>query len=335
MAHNRYFSIGHYGNIPAVLIVLVLGLCSACTSSHSPEQFADPDGDGIVTAKDNCPTTANPEQFDHDTDNVGDACDLLVTSLGAGGSGEPPKVVVGFFKKLPFRPPGIFSVVNASPTAQQWTLRMEPEVPWLKLDKNGGVEANSVFTVPVTIVPSGIEQSKVRTTRVWLTTVEHKEEYFTDIELYVAPVLPPEQCIYTVTLTRFTVMARQGLLQDGLALEPLADLNAVGLGRIRNPLVGTHVLRAGQSVFPNALIGVGQDQKGNLINVQVIADVDEVDGFPNPDDLRQQGQSGVANFQFTCDYGSQVQVIPIAVIGNIPGEGNGAVELEITVDWDP
>lgn len=317
-----------------LVIFLSVLVVSGCSVVDRPDPSGDPEGDGVISREDNCPLAANPEQYDADGDGFGDACDLLVASLGQGESGQPPKVTARYFAKLPQRPPGIFTLVNASDTPRQWTMRMDPQVPWLTFNKTGQVAPQSVSTVAAKILPSALGDSEIYKTRLWFNELEGGE-YFTDFELYIVPVLPADQCVYTVTLTRFTVMARQGLLQEGLALEPFADLNAVGLRRIRNPLVGTHVLRAGQSVFPNAIIGVGQDQKGNQVNVQVIADVDEIDGFPNPDDLRQQGQSGVANFQFICDYGSQIQVIPVNVIGNIPGEGNGAVELEITVDWDP
>ncbi|OGI12944.1 MAG: hypothetical protein A3I68_07315 [Candidatus Melainabacteria bacterium RIFCSPLOWO2_02_FULL_35_15] len=37
----------------------------------------DPDGDGIVGKKDNCPLTKNPDQSDSDKNNTGDACDLV------------------------------------------------------------------------------------------------------------------------------------------------------------------------------------------------------------------------------------------------------------------
>ncbi len=36
----------------------------------------DADGDGLLDAADNCPTTVNPDQTDSDSDGEGDACDM-------------------------------------------------------------------------------------------------------------------------------------------------------------------------------------------------------------------------------------------------------------------
>ena len=38
-------------------------------------EAADADGDGVVDARDNCPSMANPDQSDHDNDRIGDLCD--------------------------------------------------------------------------------------------------------------------------------------------------------------------------------------------------------------------------------------------------------------------
>src|SRR5690348_1842102 len=49
---------------------------AATTSSCAPEPVnPDPDGDGLNTSQDNCPTVYNPGQQDSDHDGVGDACD--------------------------------------------------------------------------------------------------------------------------------------------------------------------------------------------------------------------------------------------------------------------
>jgi hypothetical protein len=44
----------------------------------------DPDGDGVVSAIDNCPDASNADQTDSDGDGIGDACAALVD----GGSGS-------------------------------------------------------------------------------------------------------------------------------------------------------------------------------------------------------------------------------------------------------
>jgi hypothetical protein len=53
----------------------------------------DADCDGLPDDRDNCPTTANPKQADQNTNGIGDACDLAITSfditpkeVGQGGS---------------------------------------------------------------------------------------------------------------------------------------------------------------------------------------------------------------------------------------------------------
>jgi hypothetical protein len=47
------------------------GLCDV----GALERIADPDGDGISDATDNCPDVANPDQANVDGDSLGDACD--------------------------------------------------------------------------------------------------------------------------------------------------------------------------------------------------------------------------------------------------------------------
>jgi len=41
---------------------------------------ADKDGDGLCDADDNCPTVANPGQYDCDDNDMGDACDPVLTA---------------------------------------------------------------------------------------------------------------------------------------------------------------------------------------------------------------------------------------------------------------
>ncbi len=39
-------------------------------------RLVDPDGDGVCSALDDCPSTSNPDQSDLDRDGIGDACDV-------------------------------------------------------------------------------------------------------------------------------------------------------------------------------------------------------------------------------------------------------------------
>ena len=47
------------------------------------DPIADPDGDGVPNADDNCPQESNPDQTDSDGNGIGDACE----NDGGGGDG--------------------------------------------------------------------------------------------------------------------------------------------------------------------------------------------------------------------------------------------------------
>ena len=57
-----------------------------CKSSPDPN---DSDGDGVVNAKDNCPSVANKDQKDTDKDKIGDACDACPTKANPLGAPCP------------------------------------------------------------------------------------------------------------------------------------------------------------------------------------------------------------------------------------------------------
>ena len=67
---------------PARVAAAVFGMLMAAapcalagsTGGHALRADADPDGDGVVSAADNCPDVFNPSQRDVDHDGVGDAC---------------------------------------------------------------------------------------------------------------------------------------------------------------------------------------------------------------------------------------------------------------------
>ncbi|HEY9420148.1 MAG TPA: thrombospondin type 3 repeat-containing protein [Thermoanaerobaculia bacterium] len=51
--------------------------CDSCPEDCGPCPGTDQDYDGVIDSYDNCPTTANPAQYDCDNDGIGDSCDSL------------------------------------------------------------------------------------------------------------------------------------------------------------------------------------------------------------------------------------------------------------------
>ncbi len=58
------------------------------TDGPEPDGPADLDGDGVLNAADNCPTTANVDQHDEDTDAFGDLCDPCPHLAGTASDGD-------------------------------------------------------------------------------------------------------------------------------------------------------------------------------------------------------------------------------------------------------
>lgn len=70
----------------ALLLVVAAGPAGAAVQITGPSD-ADSDGDGAPDAYDNCPTIANPEQYDDDTDGIGNVCDPLPRGGDPDGDG--------------------------------------------------------------------------------------------------------------------------------------------------------------------------------------------------------------------------------------------------------
>lgn len=314
----------------ALLVAMLLLAGPGCTPR------GDADEDGIADTEDNCATTPNPEQRDGDDDGSGDACDVVTTPLGAPAGPNTSTLAVSLTPGFPWNPTGLLAIANNTDDAQPWQVEVTAPAEWIALPAEGTVPPGEATTLAFDVLPDVLAPGDTAATRLAITVSDQPVEYL-DVTVYLGALLQAGTCVYTLTLKSITVIARQNLAVDGLALEPIVEVNAVGLGRTTSLPNGNHVLGAGQAVNPNVLFARGQTPKGTNVAVQVIADVDEVDLPPvNPDDLRNQGQSGVTNFNFVCDgQGSQIGIIPVPVIGNLPGEGNGQVEVEVEVAWDP
>jgi hypothetical protein len=226
------------------------------------------------------------------------------------------------------------AIANGTNEPGEWSLSVNPPVEWLRFSDRGTVAGGQATTASVDVVADVIEPGESASTSVVISLAGHRPQTV-NMVVAKAALRQAVKCEYEVILKSIMVIADQGFL-DG-ALEILVDVNAVGLGRRRQPPAGFHLLGAGQAVNPNVVFATGVDSKGNAVTVNVIVDLDELDLPPiNRDDLRNQGQSGVANFNFVCDgRGSRKMIVQVNVIGNTPGEGNGLVEVEIEVSWDP
>jgi CSLREA domain-containing protein len=53
------------------------GLCDVGAVERTADPVLDADGDGVIDARDNCPSVANPSQSNVDGDALGDACDAV------------------------------------------------------------------------------------------------------------------------------------------------------------------------------------------------------------------------------------------------------------------
>lgn len=262
---------------------------------------------------------------------------VVVTPLGDAQPGQAPTIdlTLPFWSAL--HQVGLFTIDNRSNDDTYWNALVSPNVEWLKIPREGALNTGELTTFNATIIAEALKPGDTMSAMVTLSAGDQAPETV-KLNVVVQPQSSPDECVYIVTLKKITVVAGQAIGWDGFNLEPIVDLNAVGIGRLTSPPAGNHNLGVGQFVAPNRLIGAPQSvPKGTPVTVQVIADLDEIDFPPvNPDDLRNQGQSGVANFNFECNgVNSLTQIIPIPVVGNAPGEGNGMIEVEIEVSWDP
>ena len=94
---NSYQVVSNEGTYPIHVTATDANGCSGADTTYALTIAFDPDGDGVLGAADNCPTTYNPDQSDVDGDGLGDACDSSDGSqAGHGGLDEGSGTSVDF-----------------------------------------------------------------------------------------------------------------------------------------------------------------------------------------------------------------------------------------------
>lgn len=279
-------------------------------SDISTELADDGDGDGISDDLDNCPASANAEQWDTDEDGVGDACDLTVlpaadpSGLVAAGRLSRAAVAVADIANFTDEPETFRVSTDGGP--------LSPE-----LDE-GVVEPGEIRTIYVNADARGALAGD------WLDGLVDIEVdgRITRVEAgaEAEPPPPPSTCAYAIKRDYIKVTKGEGGADPALELDVDTIVSYGSGSTATNNYSGT--IKSGATYGTDATIYNTSVTSGSAVNHDWDVDATEFDTW----DADDHGSAG-SSIGFTCSgTGTQTDSVSVTL-------GNAAINVGIKATW--